>query len=105
MLRLQFEGAANTEHVFRSAQLNLRSTLAVADLAGHAAPMLPAPGDEPAFERELQRLVADPARPHPTLLQLPLDARVEQVLVARDRILEAMPETIIVPKGDLASVS
>lgn len=105
MLRLQFEGAANTEHIFRSAQLNLRSTLAVADLAGHAAPLLPAPGDEPAFERELQRLVADPARPHPTLLQLPLDARVEQVLVARDHILEAMPETIIVPKGDLASVS
>lgn len=105
MLRMQFEGPANTGFVFRSAQLNSRSTLAVADLARHAAPLLPAPGDEPAFERELQRLVADPARPHPTLLQMPLDARVEQVLVARDRILEAMPETIIIPKGDLAGVS
>lgn len=105
MLRLHVVGVSGSEYIFHSALLQSRSTLASADLEQHAAPLLPSPRDSPAFDRALQRMASDPSRTHPALLQLPLDARVEQLLVARNRILKALPEAIIVPHGDLAKVS
>lgn len=105
MLRLHVTAPPAADHVLHSARLQSPSTLAVDDLDRHAAPLLPSARDETAFGRVLQRIADDPTRRHPALLQLPLDARVEQVMVARDRVLAAIPETIIVPKGDLAKVS
>ena len=39
------------------------------------------------------------------VLQLPLDGRVEQILAARDRILAALPDAVIVARGDFPRVA
>jgi membrane protease YdiL (CAAX protease family) len=104
MLRLSFTTPTRSAITLSSIRARTRSGLDRASLDDLAMPLLPEPGQSIAFRRALARAAEDAEQTIWPILQLPLDARVEQNLLARDHILEAIPDAVIVPRDDFQSI-
>jgi membrane protease YdiL (CAAX protease family) len=104
MLRLSFNLPTRSAITLHSVRARTRSSLDQASLVNLALPLLPQSGETVAFRRALTRAAEDAEQTIWPILQLPLDGRVEQNLLARDRILEAIPDAVIVPRGGFESI-
>jgi membrane protease YdiL (CAAX protease family) len=104
MLRLSFDVPTQSAITLHSVRARTRSGLDPESLVNLAMPLLPQSSETVAFRRALARAAEDADQTIWPILQLPLDARVEQKLLARDRILEAIPDAVIVPRGDFESI-
>jgi membrane protease YdiL (CAAX protease family) len=104
MLRLSFNMPTRSAITLQSVRARTRSGLDQASLVDLAMPLLPESDETVAFRRALARAAEDADQTIWPILQMPLDARVEQNLLARDRILDAIPDAAIVPQGDFDSI-
>lgn len=105
MLRIHVEMPEGAVLNLQTAALELERGLDARRLDTLPLPLLPAATDMHSLRRALARIVADaPGQAWP-IVQLPLDGRVEQVLAARGEIQNAIPDALIVPKGDFPAVA
>ena len=105
MLRLRFELPEATSATLVGAALHPASPLTLERLDQVELPILPTPTQAHEFGRALARLAQNPSPGSWQVLQLPLEGRVEQILVARDRAYAAMPAAILVANGSFDRVA
>jgi membrane protease YdiL (CAAX protease family) len=104
LLRLNFDLPTQAAITLHTVRARTRSGLDQASLINLAMPLLPPASETVSFRRALARAAGDAEQTIWPILQLPLDARVEQNLLARDRILEAIPDAVVVPQGAFESM-
>lgn len=105
MLRLRVALPEGSEATLDEVLAVPSTRLAPAALDSLELPLLPSPRDRLAFDRALERATQNSIAGTWPVLQLPLDGRVEQSLVARDEIRAAMPEAVVLASGDFARVA
>ena len=105
LLRLHVSVPAGSEFILGSADLRPSTPLTLAALDHLALPILPSPRQPYQLDRALGRIASDSSNESVTIVQLPLDGRVEEVLAARDHILDVVPDTVIVAKDGFPRVS
>ena len=104
MLRLSLELPAKTTATVIEVHAQTHVHLDSESLASLAMPLLPDPRDTIAFQRAIERTAENASATIWPVLQLPLDGRVEQSLYARDLIHDAIPDALIIPRGDFQDV-
>ncbi len=105
MLRLSLDLPAQATATIDTVRAQSHVRLDSASLTTLAMPSLPDPRDALAFNRALARAAENAGTTLWPVLQLPLDGRVEQTLLARDQIREAIPDALIIPGGDFQLVA
>lgn len=105
MLRLSLDLPAQSTATVETASAHPHVRLDPDSLASLAMPLLPDPRDSIAFKRALERAAENSGATSWPVLQLPLESRVEQTLLARDQIRDAIPDALIVPRGDFPVVA
>ena len=105
MLRIQLDLPANSSATLHTVRAQPATRLTPESLASLSAPLLPSPRQTVEFHRALDRAASDTRRMAWPILQLPLDGRVEQSLLARDQIRAAIPDALIVQRGSLAAIA
>ena len=104
MLRLLLDLPANASATLRHVRARTRTELGAHALVDLALPLLPDPRDGVEFERTLSRIAENAGSMTWPILQLPIDARVEQSLWARDQVRDAIADAVVVPVGDFQVV-
>ena len=104
MLRLHLELPADASVTLRHVRARTQTHLDAPALPNLALPLLPEPRDGVEFDRMLSRIAENAGQMTWPILQLPLDARVEQSLWARDRVRDAIADAVVVPAGDFQAV-
>lgn len=102
-LRIQLDNGSSLSLVDVRARSRLE--LSPESLDQLQLPLLPSLQDSHAFDRALDRASADNDSRILPIFQLSTNARVEQVLVARDRIEQRIADAILVPEGKFAEVA
>jgi membrane protease YdiL (CAAX protease family) len=105
MLRLRIELPAGANATVHEVLALPSKRLKPEALESLELPLLPSPRDAQAFHRALERTALNSVAGTWPVLQLPLDGRVEQSLVARDEIRAAMPDSVIFASGDFGDVA
>ncbi|MBL0165076.1 MAG: CPBP family intramembrane metalloprotease [Xanthomonadales bacterium] len=105
MLRLRLDLPAPASVTLRSVQARTQTQLNSQSLIDLPLPLLPDPRNTLEFRRALARIAENADQMTWPILQLPIDARVEQSLQARDQIRAAIADAVIVPAGDFQSVT
>lgn len=104
LMRLRFNLPAKARLTLHSVRASTRTTLDADSLVDLALPLLPDPRTPVEFQRALSRIAENSDQMTWPILQLPIDARVEQSLQARDQIRDTVADAVIVPIGDYHSV-
>ncbi len=104
MLRLRLDLPASASVTLHSVRARTRSPLNPESLVDLARPLLPDPRNTVEFRRALARIAEDADQMTWPILQLPIDARVERSLQARDQIRAAIADAVIVPVGDFPTI-
>ena len=104
MLRLRLDLPAKASVTIHNVQARTRTNLDPDSLIDLALPLLPDPRNTADFQRALARIAENADQMSWPILQLPIDARVEQSLEARDRIRSAIADAVIVPVGDYQTI-
>ncbi len=104
LLRLRLDLPAKASVTLHSVRVRTRTSLDPNLLVDLALPLLPDPRHTVEFHRALARTAENANQMTWPILQLPIDARVEQTLQARDQIRAAIADAVIVPAGDFQSV-
>lgn len=105
MLRLRIELPGGAEAILHEVLALPSGRLKPDALDSLELPLLPSPRHAQAFDRALERIALNSVSGTWPVLQLPLDGRVEQSLVARDEIRSAMPDSVILANGDFGEVA
>lgn len=105
MLRLSLTLPAKMTATVDDVRAQSHVHLDLRSLADQAMPMLPDPRRTTDFSRALERTAENASASIWPVLQLPLEGRVEEILRARDQIRDAMPDALIIPKGDFQEVA
>ncbi|SFN69790.1 type II CAAX endopeptidase family protein [Dokdonella immobilis] len=105
MLRLRFELPPTAAATLREVEARPASPISVDALERLELPLLPSPREPHDFDRALARIAMNSRSESWPVLQLPFDGRVEQILVARDRITATLPDAVIVANGDFPRVA
>lgn len=105
MLRLRVELPSPARLTLLEVEARPASPITVEALEKLELPLLPSPRESHAFDRALARVALNSRHDSWPVLQLPFEGRVEQILVARDKIVAAMPDAVVVASGDFARVA
>ncbi|MEP6881410.1 MAG: CPBP family intramembrane glutamic endopeptidase [Dokdonella sp.] len=105
MLRLVIDMPAQSSTTLHSVRMRPNAQLNPESVFAAALPLLPDPRKVLDFNRELSRTAENSTSAIWPMLQLPLDARVEQSLLARDQVRGAIADALIVPRGDFPEVA
>ena len=104
MLRLSLDLPAKSSVTLHDVRARTRTNLDPQALVDLALPLLPDPREKIEFQRMLARIAENADQMTWPILQLPIEARVEQSLQARDQIRSAIADAVLVPVGDYPTV-
>ena len=105
MLRLVIDLPVRSSATLHAVRARPYAPLKPESLVDLALPLLPDPRKTLDFKRALARVAENSTATTWPMVQLPLDARVEQSLLARDQIRGAIADVLIVPRGDFSEIA